>query len=57
MYILYLNIANAIKKMSVNEMRDFTLKTIRNELDFPKTSYYLMKYQKKKKELLCLQLN
>ena len=31
-----LNITKAIKKMSVNEIRDFILKTIINELDFLK---------------------
>ena len=34
MYIL--NIARAIKKVSVNEIRDFILKTIIKELDFLK---------------------
>ena len=32
-----LNIMKAIKKMSVNEIRDFILKTIINELNFLKT--------------------
>ena len=32
MYIL--NIANTIKKMSVNETKNLSLKTIINELDF-----------------------
>ena len=31
-----LNIMKAIKKMSVNEIRDFILKTIINELNFLK---------------------
>ena len=51
MYIL--NIARAIKKTSVNEIRSFIFEIIKKELDFSKeNSYYSMKPSKKKDLLL-----
>ena len=56
MYIL--NIARAIKKTSVNEIRSFIFEIIKKELDFSKeNSYYSMKPSKKKKIYCCLQAN
>ena len=47
MYIL--NIARAIKKLSVNKIRDFICKNYYKRIDFSKeNSYYSMKHLKKK---------
>ena len=47
MYII--NIACAIKKMSVNEIRDFIFENYYRRSGFSKeNSYYSMKHQKKK---------
>ena len=47
MYIL--NIASSIKKMSVNEIRDFIFENYYKRNGFSKkNSYYTMKHQKKK---------
>ena len=47
MYIL--NIANAIKKMTVNEIRDYIFKIYYKRIGFSKeTSYYSVKRQKNK---------
>ena len=51
MYIT--NIARDVKKMSVNEMRDLSLKTIVKEFDFLRK----MKHLKKKMICCCLQTN
>ena len=46
-----LHIASAIRKMSVNEIRDFILESHYNRIGFSKeNSYYLMKCLKKKKK-------
>ena len=57
MYIL--NIARAIKKTSVNEIRSFIFEIIKKELDFSKeNSYYSMKPSKKKRFIVvCKQIN
>ena len=53
MYIL--NIANAIKKMTVNEIRDYIFKIYYKRIVFSKeTSYYSMKRQKNKDLQLCV---
>ena len=50
MYIL--NIASLLKKMTVNELRDFVFENYYRQIGFSKeNSYYLMKHQKKKKDL------
>ena len=55
MYIL--NIARAIKKMSVNEIRDFIFENYCKRIGFSKeNSYYSMK-RLKKKICCCLQTN
>ena len=48
--IMYtLNIARVIKKISVNEIRDFIIESYYKRTGFSKeTSYYLMKHLKKK---------
>ena len=47
MYIL--NIASAIKKMAVNEIRDFSFNNYYKRIEFVKEkSYYLMKRLRKK---------
>ena len=52
MYIL--NIARAIKKMSINEIRDFSFENYYKRIGFSKeNSYYSMK-RLKKKDLLLL---
>ena len=52
-----LNFANAIKMMSVNEIRDFIFENYYKRIGFSKeNSYDLMKHQKKK-IYNCLQLN
>ena len=46
MYIL--NIASAIKKMSVNEIKDFSFENYYKQIGFSKENcYYSMKHQKK----------
>ena len=61
MYIL--NIFRAIKKMSVNEIRDFIFENYYKRIGFSKENcYYSMKHlkkkEKKKKEIYCcLQTN
>ena len=48
-----LNIARALKKMSVNEIRDFTFENYYKWVGFSKeNSYYSMKHLKKKYLLL-----
>ena len=52
MYIL--NIANAIKKMSVNELRDFIFENYYRQIGFSKeNSYYSLKHQKKRSTIVC----
>ena len=54
MYIL--NIINALKEMSVTEIRDFNFEDCCKRIGFSKeNSYYSMKHQKKK-IYNCLQL-
>ena len=58
MYIL--NINRAIKKISVNEIRDFIFENYHKRMGFSKeNSYYSMKLLKKKKRFLvaCKQIN
>ena len=51
------SIANAIKKITVNEIRDFFFENYYKRIGFSKeNSYYSMKRQKKK-IYNCLQLN
>ena len=54
-----LNIASAIKKMTVNEFRDFIFENYYKQIGFvKKNSYYSMKrFQKKKNICYCLQPN
>ena len=53
MYIL--NIARAIKKMSVNEIKYFFFKNYYKRIGFSKgNSYYSMKYLKKRKICCCV---
>ena len=48
MYIL--NIASAINKISVNEIRDFTFEKYYKRIEFSKeSSYHSMKHQKEKR--------
>ena len=52
MYIL--NIASAIKKMSVNEIRDFIFESCYKQFGFSKeNSYYSVKQQKKRSTVVC----
>ena len=52
MYIL--NIANAIKKMSVNELRGFIFENYYRQIGFSKeNSYYSLKHQKKRSTIVC----
>ena len=51
MYVL--NISSAIKTISVNEMRDFILETILNELDFLRKTVIIQR-KVRKKDLLLL---
>ena len=56
MYIL--NIARAIKKMSVNEIRDFIFKNYYMKIGFSKeNSYYSMKRLKKRFIVACKEIN
>ena len=56
MYIL--NIKRAIKKIYVNEIRDFIFENYHKRMGFSKeNSYYSMKLLKKKKISCCLQTN
>ena len=41
-----------LKRCQSTKWDTLSLETIRNELDFPKKSYYLMKHQEKKELLL-----
>ena len=53
-----LNIARAIKTMSVNDIRDFIFENYYKRTGFFKEgSYYSMKHLKKEKILCCLQTN
>ena len=53
----FLNIPKAIRKMSINEIRDFIFENCYKQTGFSKeNSYYSMKNQKKK-NYNCLQLN
>ena len=53
MYIL--NIARDVKKMSLNEIRDFIFENYYKQIGFSEeNSYHLMKRLKKKKDLLLL---
>ena len=52
MYIL--NIAKAIKKMSVNDIRDFTFDNYYKRIGFSKENwYYSIKHQKIKPTIVC----
>ena len=56
MYIL--NIASAIKKMSVNELRDFIFENYYKQISFVEDrSYYSMKHLKKRFVVACNQIN
>ena len=56
MYIL--NIAIAIKKMSVNEIKDFIFESYYKRIGFSnEISYYSIKHLKKKKIYCCMQIN
>ena len=56
MYIL--NIASAIKKISVNEIRDFIFVNYYKQIAFCKENiYYSVRHLKQKKICCCLQLN
>ena len=56
MYIL--NIARAIKKMSVNEIRDFIFENYYKSIGFSnENSYYLMKSLKKIFIVACKQIS
>ena len=51
MYIL--SIASAIKKISVNEIRDIIFENYYKRIEFSnKNSYYSMKHQKKKRSTI-----
>ena len=55
-----LNIASAIKKMTVNEFRDFIFENYYKQIGFvKKNSYYSMKRFQKKKifVIVCNQIN
>ena len=56
MYIL--SITKAIKKMSINEIKDFIFENYYKRTGFSKeSSYYSMKHLKKKKIYCCSQTN
>ena len=56
--IYILNIARAIKKVSVNEIRDFTFENCYKQIGFCKeNSYYSMKHLKKRFIVPCKQTN
>ena len=56
MYIL--NIARAIKKMSITEIRDFVFENYYQRIGFSKeNSYYSMKRLKKRFIVACKQIN
>ena len=56
MYIL--NVTRAIKKMSVNEIKDFIFQNYYKQIEFSKeNSYYSMKHLKKKIIVACKQIN
>ena len=46
MYII--NITSALKKMTVNELRDFIFENYYKRIEFVKDSYYSIKHLKKK---------
>ena len=49
-----LNIANAIKKMTVNKPRDFVFENYDRRIVFSnENSYYSLKYQKKGSTIVC----
>ena len=51
MYIL--NIASLLKKMTVNELKDFVFENYYRQIGFSKeNSYYLMKHRKKKRSTI-----
>ena len=53
-----LNISRAIKKMSVNEIRDFIFENYYKRIEFSKeNSYYSMKRLKKRFIVACKQIN
>ena len=56
MYIL--NIVNAIRKITANEIRDFIFKICYKRIGFSKeNNYYSMKHKKSERSYYCLQLN
>ena len=56
MYIL--NIVGALKKMSVNEIRDFIFENYYNRVGFSKeNSYYSIKLLKRNFIVACTQIN
>ena len=55
MYIL--NIARAIKKMSINEIRDFSFENYYKRIGFSKENSYYSMERLKKKICYCLQTN
>ena len=57
MYIL--NIAKAIKKISINEIKDFILESYYKRIAFSKENSYfsIKRFKKKKKIYCCLQRN
>ena len=56
--IYILNISSAIKKMSVNKLRDFIFENYYKRIWICKEkSYYSMKHLKKKEIYCCLQTN
>ena len=52
-----LNIARAIKKMSVNEIRDFIFENYNKRIEFSKEKSYCSMKRSKKKICCCLQTN
>ena len=53
-----LNIACAIKKMAVNELRNFIFENYYKQIGFVKeSSYYSMKCLKKRDVIACNQIN
>ena len=52
MYIL--NITSAVKKMSVNETRDFIFENCYKQIGFSReNSFYSMKHQNKRSAIVC----
>ena len=53
-----LNIARAIKKMTVKELKDFTFENYHQRMGFAKeNSYYSMKHHRKRSTTACNQIN